>query len=269
MNQKHTLQLKTHISDVIIITGMGMTMQSAQKFDVPMDMDWLVNRLFSVSKLVKKDNENRNESLDRFLATFKPYKQRDFLKQILDTELPIQNFTAWNRIIKIGRPIITQSLDLHAAISMYHHINGFLPKNLSDLDHVILTWESNLDDLKLFFQGKTKKILYREGCILHQNYLLGKKNYNSGSQSDGMKFIDKIIKQSPVLLIGTLAAVRTSPIRAKLREIEQKSNNEQSDIFRIVKKGTKQILFVNDILCDDYQEDFAIVLSEMCESLIG
>jgi hypothetical protein len=247
---------------------MGMTMQSAQKLDIPMDMDWLVDRLLNISNLTYKQNETRNEALDRWLLVTKPYKQRDILKQILHTDLPVRDLSSWDKIIKIGRPIITQSLDLHAAMAMYYHVYGSAPKTLADLNNVMLSWDSDMNDLKLFFQGKTNKILYREGSILHQNYLLGKRNYYRGSQSDGMKLINQMMKQSPVLLIGTLAAVRTTPLQGKIREVEQKKDNRlNTNIYRVVKGGTRQVPFVNDILCENYQEDFVIVLNKICETL--
>lgn len=267
INQNHIVELKTQFPNIIVITGMGMTMQSSQKLDVPMDMDWLVDRLLNKSNLTYKQNETCNEALDRWLLVTKPYKQREILKQILHTDLPVQNLSSWDKIIKLGRPIITQSLDLHAAMAMYYHLYGTAPKTLVDLNDVMLSWDSDMDDLKLFFEGKTKKILYREGSILHQNYLLGKRNYFKGSQSDGMKFINQMMKISPVLLIGTLAAVRTAPLQAKIRDAEQKNNQLTTNIYRVVKKGTRIVPFVNDILCENYQEDFVIVLNKICETL--
>lgn len=268
MNQNHIVELKAQFSNIIIITGMGMTMQSAQKLDIPMDMDWLVDRLLNKSNLTYKQNETRNEALDRWLLVTKSYKQREILKQILHTDLPVQDLSSWNKIIKLGRPVITQSLDLHAAIAMYYHVHGTAPNTLADLNDVMLSWDSNINDLKLFFEGKIQKVLYREGSILHQNYLLGKRNYFKGSQSDGMKLINQMMKISPVLLIGTLAAVRTAPLQAKIREVEQKRDTRlTTNIYRVVKKGTRQVPYVNDILCENYQEDFVIILNKICETI--
>lgn len=263
MNNKYALELKDELAGTIIITGMGLTMQSAQKFDQPLDMDWMVDRIFCVSKLTKKPDERRNQALERWLSLTKPYKQREVLRQILDTELPVKNMTHWTKIINIGCPVITQSIDLHAATAMYVHVNGRIPNTLNDLNDVILTWESKLEDLELFFQGKTKKILYREGCILQQNYLLGKKNYGIGSLSQGMKYINQMIRQSTLLLIGTLAVVRSSPLKAKL--LDHENRVKQTKIYRIVKNGSQSIKFVNDILCENYEQDFEIVLNQMCQ----
>jgi hypothetical protein len=255
--------LKTKASNILIITGMGMTMQSSEKLNIPMDMRWLTNSLINFSGIKRNDGERTNEVLERWLETTSIIKQKEALEQVLHNELPIKKFTSWFKLFETDKPIITQSLDLHAAIAMYNYVYNILPQKLDDLHNVILTWDSELKDLELFFQGKSKKILYREGCILCGNWLLGKKNYAKGNKSPGMKFINNMMYLQPVLLVGTLAAIRTTPIKNKLQDKYKKK-----EIFRIVQKGTEQILFVNDILCDDYYKSFDVILNEVCKTLI-
>jgi hypothetical protein len=254
------LQLKSN--DLLIITGMGMTMQSAQ-LNTQIDMRWLVARLLAITNFKRNEDEHTNEVLNRWLKAIPPMTQYKTLMQALHDELPVVSMTSWIKLIEINQPIITQTMDLHAALIMYFHIHQCMPEKLDDLNEVILTWSSSIEELELFFQNKTKKILYREGCILYRNCLLGK-NYSKGGKSIGMKFINKMIRQMPLLMIGTLSTIRSAPLKDKLHDLSIGSNSE---IFRIVQKDTPSVQYVNDILCDDYKEGFEKTLDEVCTIL--
>lgn len=95
-----------------------------------------------------------------------PKRQGDAL---LIDDLPLLDATNWFKLFEMRRPIVTQSLDLHAARRR--------PENSADVEAFILCWDSPIEELELFFQGKVQKILYREGCVSRGNHLLGLRSH--------------------------------------------------------------------------------------------
>lgn len=269
-------------SDILILAGAGLSMQSAQVSDAtPLDLAKLATGLLTKSGLPIIPAENTAQSIHRWINSCPELQLQAAMEYVLEETFPLRDSSCWEVVFACNRPVINENYDLHAAKVLYQRVHGSPPKTLSELKSVILTWESSEDDIRNFLEGRLPgKVLYREGSLLQAgtkshykqsgNWILGNR-YAYAAGKSNMEMINRFLRRFPVLMIGIHGAVATTVIRQKMLEIAMSIKGQEPvvELFRLVRAGIAPVPLVQDITCEDYsKEKFLGSLHEVKEALL-
>lgn len=265
----------------VIILPMNFTGFSALQLDKNLDKDWLIRCI-----LKKSSSTSRNEALLAWLKETSLVEKNQILRKILFDNLPVKELTMWFALFEIGKPILTQSLDIHGALAYYaykylHQRNNSINETLKKLNdqikessefvfealkkECIVTWSSPPDEIMLFFQGlSTKRILHQDGCFLTEDCLLTAENFSRASTSGGILMINMMLQkiEYPLLMIGSSDLFRSFSIKERLKKSWLEKRHTQ--IVRIIRGGSMEsIKGVSDIIITNHSESLKNVLKKL------
>jgi hypothetical protein len=226
----------------VIIAGFGLTAQSTGQ---EISLRMLIQNLLALSNLEPKQPGERNShALRRWEQSVSADMQEHQMWTACELGLSIQSLTAWQLLTSCNVPIVTSTYDLYAATAMYWKLFGCLPLAAADLIPVILTWQSPLSVLRDFFTPGSKtsqtRVLYREGCILTKDWLLGSRFSRARKQ---LAAIDELMTMHNFAVVGIEHGIDSGYLKAKV-------NRGKGHIFRLVRSSAEKRAGLTDVACD-------------------
>jgi hypothetical protein len=226
----------------VIVAGFGLTAHTSGR---EFSLRTLIRMLLELANLEPKQPQERNrQALGRWEQAMPAEVQQQQMWTVLVDNMPTVDLEAWNLLFATAKPVVTSTYDLQAATAMYMKVFGHDPATPADLKSVILTWKSPVAQLREFFTTGSvtsqTRVLYREGCVLTGDWLLGCKFPRARKP---LERIDRMFASRSFLVVGIEHGIDCGFLKSKARQ-------HKADFYRVVRPLVDARPGVTDIYCD-------------------